>query len=275
MIFNDEPDDIISERERQIAAYLDGEMAANERRTFEARIHSDAALRLEVEQWREALVAARDWAQADAPGVERAAALPIPSYVASRATQDAPHGDGDAAHDAKYASAPGLKYDPARDPKHDPYHAPKRERTRVSNFRPSLIVLFRNAAWAALAAAAIFVAGFALGRTTQRGVAPQPTHNETIAQAPHPPIAAPTTPGSYQAAPPSAPAIPATNQQANATTSPSESQTANAGHDEMAGVPFQQYSGEDGRLVIETKLKTSGARAVWIVDGKFQVAQRM
>jgi len=192
-------------REDQIAAYLDGELAPEQAAAFESRMQSDAALRRDVEQWREALEAARDWMAAEAPGMERAARLLAPS-VAPR--------NGSAIKPARVLSL-------------------------------ALRPLLRRG----LAAAAIFVAGFCFGLELKSRT---PAPNGGLSGAP---------PGIVRPEP------------VNATPTPSAPGPPAATEREAAGLPNQRYTDEHGRLVVETTLKGSGARALWVVDGKFQLAQ--
>lgn len=84
---SDQPDPSDArEREDRIAAFVDGEMTPDEMAAFERRMRGDEALRRDVEQWRDAVEAARDWMDADVPGTERLAGLAIPS-VANRVSR--------------------------------------------------------------------------------------------------------------------------------------------------------------------------------------------
>jgi anti-sigma factor RsiW len=198
------------ENEEKIAAYLDGEMTPQEVAAFENRMKEDEALRREVDHWRRALDAAREWMSAEAPGVERVASLAIPSLVKRT---DSVH-----AADAPLPSA-----------------------------RPSARVWrIRSLAWGALAAAAIFVAGFCLGQITPRAGVPAPS-------------------GSAER--------PSVKQGATPAPTPRAMPTPESGQVEVAAAHAQRYTDEHGRLVIETTLKGSGARALWVVDGKFSLAQ--
>jgi len=201
--------DLPKEREDQIVAYLNGELTPEETVAFERRIETDGALCRQVEQWREALEAARDWMRSDAPGVERVADLAIPS-VASKPRADAA------------------------------------KRSIFSRKEPVRPFSFRSLAWAGLAAAAIFFAGFSLGQMAQRPTGLSPGSGATGA---------------------------AVQQTTKPTPTPSEQQHPDRGQIELAGVPAQRYTDEQGRLVVETTLQGSGARALWVVDGKFQLAQ--
>jgi len=53
---------------------------------------------------------------------------------------------------------------------------------------------------------------------------------------------------------------------------PGNQQTPEKERKEIAGLSAR-YTDERGRLVVETTLKGSGARALWVVDGEFQLAQ--
>ena len=67
----------------QIAAYFGGEMTPKEAAAFERLVETNEALRRQVDEWRDAFEAARDWMGAGAPGVERVETLAIP-IVATR-----------------------------------------------------------------------------------------------------------------------------------------------------------------------------------------------
>lgn len=195
----------LENREDQIAAYCDGEMTPDEATAFERRMQSDAALRRDVEQWREALDAARDWMATEAPGTDRAARLEVPAV----------------AHRAKAA------------------------------IKPARIVSVFSRSWLrhGLAAAAIFLAGVYFGFELKGGT-PAPSSGVTGAPpgqiSPEPVQTAPAPIGHPEPAP---------------------------AEREVAVLPNQRYTDEHGRLVVETTLKGSGARALWVVDGKFQLAQ--
>ena len=192
------------ERQDRIAAYVDGEMTSDEAAAFERRMETDEALRRDVEQWREAIEAARHWMAADAPGVERVAALKVPS-VAGR---------------------------------------------RSSAARPARVLTIRSVAWRGIAAAAIFVAGLYVGQMTQRAATAPDRDGTKIRPAQHV-----TRPEKTQ-------------------PTQGESTRPEKVEGKIAGLSAQHYTrDENGRLVIETTLKGSGAQALWVVDGGFQLAQ--
>jgi len=74
-------------RDDRIAAYLDGEMTHQQMTDFESQMQEDTSLRRQVERWREALAAARDWMNAEAPGVKRVTELRIPEVARRPQTQ--------------------------------------------------------------------------------------------------------------------------------------------------------------------------------------------
>jgi hypothetical protein len=113
---------------------------------------------------------------------------------------------------------------------------------------PVWLFRFRPLAWGSLAAAVIFVAGFYVGQMTHGGAVPLPG-DRADSQA-------------FQ-------------NEVKPTPTPSERQPSERGQIEAAGVPVQRYTDELGRLVVETTLQGSGARALWVVDGKFQLAQSL
>jgi hypothetical protein len=177
----------------QIAAYVDGDMTPGEAGRFERRMADDPALRREVDTWREALDSARQWMDAETPGVESVDELAIP-HVASR---------------------------------------------RRMSVRPALV--------RSLAAAAIFVAGVCVGAL--------PRQSDTT---PEPATVAPSPPQATDTERPPQPRPQAPEPQ----------------HARMAqATPRRHARTENGRLVVETTLKTSGARALWVVDGTFRLAQ--
>ncbi len=175
-----------------IASYMDGDMGNDERTAFERRLAEDAALRHDLQSWRDAMEAAQQWFDDDAPGVERVAALAVPTM-------------------------------------------------------PRLDKPFRFASWRKYAAAALFIVGFGLGMLTQKEInfvepPRQLNHdsNQTTIKQPSP-IATPRV------------------------QPPHQSQPELALNDEPT---FTRQ--EDGKVIIETTLHDSGARATWIVDGSFQ-----
>jgi anti-sigma-K factor RskA len=190
------------DREDQIAAYLDGETTPDEAAAFENRMRADESFRREVEQWRDALEAARDWMNADAPGIERVAQLDIPRL------------------------------------------GPPAIRSR----RSARVFSVRSLAWRAVAAAAIFAAGVFIGQTTKQGTAAQ-------------------KPGSFDAT--QVPGV----VKPDKTPAPQPGQLSpEEPRMELASAPTR-VTDEKGRLVVETTLKGSGSRALWVVDGGFQIAQ--
>ncbi len=56
-----------TQRNSQIADYVDGAMNAQQTARFERRMGEDSALRAEVEAWRQTLEATSDWLQAEPP----------------------------------------------------------------------------------------------------------------------------------------------------------------------------------------------------------------
>lgn len=192
--------------EEQIAAYVDGEMAEDEVIAFEARLAADDGLRREVEQWREAIEASRDWMAEDAPGADRVGSLQIPSLVSGN----------NVSHTATVVAGP----------------------------QP----LLRRV----LAVAAIFAAGFLIGQWTKTGtapgIAPPVSTPEIVKGSPDKPKETPSpTPPLRQAGP---------NDEV---------------HPQLAGLSGARYETDDqGRLVIDTNLKASGASIQWVVDSGFR-----
>lgn len=71
-------------REDQIAAYLYGEMTPEEATAFEEMIETDETLRLEMKEWQNAFDAARDWMEAEVPGIERLRDMEVPPLTPDR-----------------------------------------------------------------------------------------------------------------------------------------------------------------------------------------------
>jgi len=190
------------DREDQIAAYLDGEMTPDEAAAFENRMRADESFRREVEQWRDALEAARDWMNADAPGIERVAELEMPRL-----------------------GPPEIR----------PWRS-----ARILSVRPFV--------WRGVAAAGIFAAGVFIGQMTKQGAAVQKPGSLEATTMPHA-VQPEKTPAPQPGQPiPEEPGM------------------------ELASAPTR-VTDEKGRLVVETTLKGSGSRALWVVDGSFQIAQ--
>ena len=185
-------------REDDILAYLDGDMSPAETAAFERRMQTDDTLRRSVQQYHDTLGAARDWMEADPPGVERIAQLTVPP-VSPR------HARGGKAH--------------------------------IVSVHPHI--------WQGFAAAAIFVAGVLVGHMFQANAKPD-----------HPVITVP--PVTTQATP-------------QVTPAPVKPQPQNEDRQLAAAPP--RYTDEKGVIVVETTLKGSGARALWVIDGGFQLAQ--
>jgi hypothetical protein len=183
-------------------------MTASEMETFERLIQGDERLRREVEQWRAAMEAGRDWIAQEAPGTERLKELKIPSL---------------GVHSSKHRAGANLMAGIAR---------------RLDYYA------LRGAA-----AIAIFVLGFMFGNVTQWQLWKSEPSERTIAQS----IAG----GPVEAA---------------ATIIPREA--SQSAVKEKKRVPLPQYSGEEnGQIIIETLLSGSSSRALWVVDGSFELAQ--
>jgi anti-sigma factor RsiW len=75
------------QRDTEIAAYVCGDMEANEAAQFERRMDSDERLRREVEEWRKAFAAAEEWAGSEPPGIERAEQIKVPALPIRRTEQ--------------------------------------------------------------------------------------------------------------------------------------------------------------------------------------------
>lgn len=205
------------QEQAQIHSYLAGEMTAEQAAAFERRMRADEALRRHTEEWRQAIAAARDWVESEAPGVERVDSLPIPSV--SRATL-------------------------AKD---FPLRLPQAAR--------------RASLWRWVAVAAVFLAGFVVGHLSQ----PKPPAGDR--ERPTAGIQEPTVQitgeGQRETGPMRA-QVPARLADLPEPARPS--------HPERTR-PARFTSEDNGRLLIETTLQGSGARAIWVVDGNFELTQ--
>lgn len=122
------------------------------------------------------------------------------------------------------------------------------ERLRAPRLRPAAIRditadrgagRVRRAVWQILAAAAVFIAGFAIGSNRKAPVTSM-QGQPSVAQQQH---------------------APSTIAQPTPTSAPS------------AETPEPRYAtDENGRVVVETVAPGSGTRATWVVDGRFQLA---
>ena len=205
------PDRESTEQDLQdrIAAYLDGEMTSDEGAAFERLMEADKSLRREVDQWRDAFEAARDWLTAEPPGIERVDDLAIPSVA--------------------------------------------RRRARAMWTGDLFNVFLRPYVWRTVAAAVIFVAGFFVGLVTHSEFSPPEDRGEIKR-------------GVEQVTSEPTPAIPRTSGK-ESREAPVEPQSKGAV--QLAQLPSLRHSiDEKGRIIIET-----GARAVWVVDGNFQIAK--
>ncbi len=128
--------------------------------------------------------------------------------------------------------------------------------------RPAPVVAFqpRRLIWQAAAAAAIFLAGLYIGGNTKESGGAIPQHNQIGAENRQLPLPSPTTPPKPGAA-----------DNAHPRQSP-QVQPATSGAPVIAAVSTRYAKDERGRLTIETTQRT-GARALWVVDGGFRVAQ--
>ena len=116
---------------------------------------------------------------------------------------------------------------------------------------------FALGVWRWLAVAAVFVSGFIVGQLSQ----PKPSVEE----------------GQRPAAGPQQPTLPTTVEGQGRMESivphvSPEGATRLATRPEL-GQPQRYTSEEHGRLIIETTLRNTGARALWVVDGAFGLTQ--
>ncbi len=190
------------EREEQIAAYVNGEMTAEETAAFERLMESDERLHQEVEEWRRALDAAREWMMQETPGIDRVDALEIPHMVTAQ------------------------------------------EKLQEISPKPRYLPFLRYA----MAAAAIFIVGFFLGTQwplSARIGAPM------ISEKP-----------------------PLEIEKEADLPSPSPIQPVETVRSRLAELDARRsITRQNGRLIIETTLKETNARALWVVDAGFRPAQ--
>lgn len=128
---------------------------------------------------------------------------------------------------------------------------------RIVDVRP------RRVLWQVFAAAALFAAGFVLGNMsgfgTHTGATTPALKNSDAAQVQ--PLA-PVQP-------------PASSVEPTRTPLPEDADQGVAVEKEQPSQPPSPLymKQENGRVLVETTLKQSGARAMWVVDGRFQLAQ--
>ena len=213
-------------RADRIDAYLAGDMSASDRAAFERDLAADPTLARDLAAWRAAWDAARDWAQAAPPGLARADAITLASLESLGSLE------------SSASSSPDKSYRSHR------------------SYGLSLPRVWRPAA-----AAALLLAGFALGRLSQPAAAPDrsissvPTmpstlSRETSTAAQPTPQPTPTAVSPVAAPPP-------------------------ANTDLAMSRPAVRTTDENGRLVVETSLQRSGGQATWVIDGSFQIAETM
>ena len=249
--------------DEMIIAWLEGEMTAEEAEFFEQLIASDPALERRVQQTRRGLATVRAWFADDPPGADRAASLPIPPLAKPEPSALAAPRLAAAVWRWRFALARGLaaaaifivgflaghidsrqvvilqpvKKSPAPSPVASaPSTAPADHPSQISNFK------------------------FQISNPQSPAPSPAPNLKSQISnlKSPSPSTAAPTTPQS-QVSPftihhsPLNPPAPASALRASSP-------------------PPMSARDENGRVIIETTLTGSDARAVWVVDGSFQVA---
>ena len=116
--------------------------------------------------------------------------------------------------------------------------------------RPARVIPVRRAVWRVAAAAAVFLAGVYVGQVMQRDTTTSPLDNRAVA--------------------------PQEQQILGEKPKPIErpETAASPGGRAIAGRPSADYArDENGRLVVETTLKHSGARVTMVIDGRFDLAQ--
>jgi anti-sigma-K factor RskA len=245
-------------RDEEIAAYVSGEMAPGAAAEFERRMVADTALRREVDATRAVLDDARAWLGREAPGIERVVGLETPRIgMAGRATKNA----------ADRGKATG-----------------RAGKASVISMRPGIRRL--------VAAAAIFLVGFAVGRAGEwmraaspdraaapdaRSVADAKDGNNATNRTDRPngqakftettqstqatqSVGSIRSTGSTESAPPATAAPPKAPPQVPPAAAPGPRVVA------QADAPQRRAYSENGKLIIETTLADSGARALWVVD---------
>lgn len=229
------PDDAPRKNEELIAAYVCGDLDEAGRAAVEHRMAEEPEFRGEVQKWMRTLDAARAWLYDPPPGIEKVSELPMPALPAL------------------------AEQIPAR---------------AVVTMAPVKQGRRRARAWALqwLAAAALFLLGLFTGRwLLPAGPAldapyPLPAARQHMQAAPAPP----SSPG----AAPSPVERPAVVPPAAVPDKPAPVMQSDADSGRHApSAPVRSVREANGRLIVESTLASTGAQAVWVVDGNFQLAQ--
>jgi len=217
----------------EIAAYVAGELTPAAAADFEQRLAGDEFLRREVEATRAALDDARAWLGETPPGIERAETLKAP-FLSS--------------------------------PKGIP--SSSRPRPRFQKY---------------LAVAAIFLLGFLLGRvsdwirsgggtsiTEERATADAPEGRPGGAVKSDQPDQTDGIEKTRGTGAPSNPPVPSP-QTTPSTPPPHPASSQGFALAQAAAPPPRRTYSDNGKLIIETTLKESGAQALWVVDAGFRL----
>lgn len=245
-----------ADRNELIAAYVCGDLDGAERAAFVRRMAAEPDLRAQVEQCERALTDAKDWLEAPPPGLDKVAAIPIPTLPIS-------------------ILATGAS------------HAPSRPRT------PWRARGLRWLAAAALFLMGVLTGRLLLPQPEMRGpagFAPTAQNGPTEPAAESRPVAkppverlAPVAPRMAASGKPSlAQADDRTDRtdKTDGTNDAVEYLIADAAENgllsstpSLSPAPARTYRESDGRVIVESSLAATGGQAVWVVDGTFQLAQ--
>lgn len=228
------PDDAPRKNEELIAAYVCGDLDEAGRAAVEHRMAEEPEFRGEVQKWMRTLDAARAWLYDPPPGIEKVSELPMPALP---------------------ALAEQL---PARAVVTMPPVTQSRRRARGWAVR-----------W--LTAAALFLLGLFTGRwLLPAGPALESPHSIPAAhdmQAAPAPLPSPGTVSPSVKRPAAIPPAAVPNKPAPVMQSDAASGRR------APSAPVRSVREANGRLIVESTLASTGAQAVWVVDGNFQLAQ--
>ena len=229
----------------QIAAYLDGDMPSEQRAEFEKRLETDETLRLEMAGWQETVRATREWLQSEAPGEERVETLEIPTLI--RHSEQQRSVIASEAWQSRHWNA-SLR---------SPHPGPSQ--TQGPGFAMTERGLWPYF-WRIAGAIAIFIAGFALGQLLSS------FESSSFSPENRPGV---TTGVDVQI--PQETAAPPRDDSRETDTAIDIQETDREPVQVVQAPRGRRFVDEKGRIVIETSLKESGSRAIWVVDGSFQL----
>ena len=264
--------------EDRMASYLLDELAPAQRERFERAMRADDDLRREIEYWRAALEAAKDWTAAEPPGAERAEHVAIPAVTPESATPE-PERAKAGPKTETIAAAGDLVAEPELEPTLvlEPVGGPGTTAGRGERrLHPALIRTLQ-----VLSYAAVFVLGGLIlnGRpdtSTKPEVAEPTAPPARVTDAgpelpPAPPVTEPPDTPAQPETEPTAPQIAADTKPEPATEPAIESAPELA---PPSRPPPRRYPGpREGTLVVETTLAQGGGQAIWVIDGQFRLAQ--